>query len=171
MQAIFLDRDGTLVRDYPDEQWRQVTTLEIFPDTIPALQRLQKQFALFIISNQYLIQEKYINFASFKNIHQALIRKLAENGVSITQTYFCPHPRSMDCRCRKPGMGMIEQCLLNYEIDLSQSFLIGDSEADIKLGQAVGIRTIAIRNYQGEVEPTYRVSDLLQATEWVKQWQ
>lgn len=167
MNAIFLDRDGTLVKDYLDEEWKGVEKLELFPDTISALSHLQHRFMLFIVSNQYLIQEGYISSQRFMYVHRKFIRELTKQGVRIEQTYFCPHPRSMNCGCRKPGRGMIDQCIVNYEIDLSHSWVIGNSDADIGLGKLIGCKTIGVRDFKGKLKPTYKAPNLTVATDFI----
>ena len=163
IKAIFLDRDGTLVKDYEDDQWPLVKKLELFPDTIPALQKIPNDFKLFIITNQYLIQENFITIEQFKKLHRQFFLNLEKNHIHIEQTYFCPHPRSMNCLCRKPGGGMIDQCLTNYDVDLSHSYFIGNSKDDIRLGNDIGCTTIAVRDYQGSTQPDYFSKDLVSA--------
>ncbi len=167
MKALFLDRDGTLVKDYPDDSWRTINRLEIFTDTIPALLRLQEKFSLFIITNQYLIQEGIISEERFRLTHREFLRELAAAGVKIEQTYYCPHPRSINCGCRKPDRGMIDQCLLNYDIDLENSYLVGDSPVDIKLGKSVGCHTVAVGDYLGREQPIYRAENMRIATDLI----
>jgi len=163
IKAIFLDRDGTLVKDYEDDQWRRVKTLEIFPDTIPALQQIPKRFKLFIITNQYLIQENFITIEQFKKLHRQFLLNLEKNHIHIEQTYYCPHPRSMSCLCRKPARGLIDQCLTNYDVDLSHSYFIGNSEDDTRLGNDIGCTTIAVRDYSGPTQADHFSKDLIGA--------
>lgn len=166
-KAIFLDRDGTLVKEYPDEVWATVTALEIFPDTIEALRQVCDDFTLFIITNQCLIQENIFPFEQFIASHKAFIAMLEAAGIHIEQTYYCPHPRDMDCKCRKPAIGMIEQCMVNYEVDLAQSYVIGDSDGDIRLAAAIGATSIAVREYRGTAKPDYYAGDMTSAVEFI----
>ncbi len=161
IKAIFLDRDGTLVRDYEDDQWFRVRTLELYPDTIPALQKIPKDFKLFIITNQYLIQENFITLDQFNKTHHKFILSLEKNHIHIEQTYYCPHLRSTNCLCRKPKRGLIDQCLANYDVDLSHSYFIGNSEDDIRLGNDIGCTTIAVRDYSGTTQADYFSKDLI----------
>lgn len=160
IKAIFLDRDGTLVKDYEDDQWPRVKKLDLFPDTIPALQSVPDEFKLFIVTNQYLIQENFITIEQFTKLHRQFLLELEKNNIHIEQTYFCPHPRSMNCLCRKPGRGLIDQCLTNYDVDLANSYFIGNSEDDIRLGNDIGCTTIAVRDYSGPTPARYFSKDL-----------
>lgn len=167
MRAIFLDRDGTLVKDYPDEEWRNVTELEIYPDTIEALQSIPNHFKLFIVSNQYLIHEGFISFDQFRTAHRQFLHTLKSNGIHIEHTYFCPHARTIKCHCRKPSKGLIEQCLVNYDVELPTSYFIGDSEIDIQLGKSVGSTTIAVRDFGGKSKPTHYARTLREAVKFI----
>lgn len=162
-KAIFLDRDGTLIKDYPDLEWANVVHPEIFPDTITTLRNAPRDYLLFIVTNQYLIGEGIITLNQFLGTHRELISKFEQSDIAIEQTYFCPHARAVPCGCHKPGKGMIEQCLVNYDIDLSQSYFIGDSESDMALAQSVGCIEIAVRDYAGAIQPTYYAENLLDA--------
>lgn len=160
MKAIFLDRDGTLVKDYADPEWADITQLEIFPDTISALRKIPNYYKIFIVTNQYLIGESIITFSQFMKLHQELILLFEQSNIHIEQTYYCPHARIINCGCHKPETGMINQCLVNYDIDLSQSYFIGDTQSDISLAHAIGCHSIAIREYNSTILPTYYVKNL-----------
>ncbi len=162
IKAIFLDRDGTLVKDFPDKEWSDIEHLEIFDDTIDALKKIPKDFKLFIVTNQYLIDEGYITYSQFKDAHKEFIKKLSENSIDIEHTYYCPHTRNSNCGCCKPEPGMIQQCLVNYDIDMNNSYLVGNSVADIKLAQNVGLKSILVRDRVEGIEPTYRADNLLE---------
>lgn len=167
IKAIFLDRDGTLVKDYPDQQWVEINELEIYPDTLEALKKVPKEYKLFIVTNQYLIDEKIITFEKFLRNHKKFVNLLRVNGIVVDQTYYCPHARTMNCHCIKPNKGMIEQCLLNYDIDLGSSFLIGNSEADIKLAKNINCRSILVRDEVSTVQPTFKSKNLEEAVNLV----
>ncbi len=167
ISAIFLDRDGTLVADYPDDDWAKVTSLDIFSDTVPALQNIPSRYTLFIVTNQYLIGENIISYDTFSKLHKDFIAQLKQANVKIEQTYFCPHARDIDCQCHKPSIGMIEQCLLNYDVDLSKSYFIGDSESDITLANTIGCQSIAVRDYQADVVPTHYADNVELAISYI----
>ena len=126
MKTAFLDRDGTINRDYPDSQWSGKTVPEMIPGAVEGLRFLQKQ--------GYIILEEYQNFTD------SLIHRLAENGIQLLDIFYCPHRRDAGCGCCKPKPGMIEQALEKYpEMDLTQAILIGDSAGDRILAQSLGI--------------------------------
>jgi len=168
IQAVFLDRDGTLVKDYPDSDWSNVLHLDIFPDTISSLKRVPTKYKLFIVTNQYLIGEGIITFDRFLTTHREFMSVLKQSGIDIEQTYFCPHPRSISCGCHKPETGMIQQCLTNYDIDVSRSYFIGDSSGDISLAHTIGCKSIAVRDYASKVQPTHYSETLAEAVTFIQ---
>ncbi len=89
------------------------------------------------------------------------------SNIRILQAYFCPHARHLPCKCRKPEKGLIEQCLLNYDVDLDCSWVIGDSESDIQLAHAIGSASIAVGEYQSATKPNYVARDLTQAIDFI----
>ena len=90
-----------------------------------------------------------------------------QNNIVIQHSFYCPHNRNLDCNCKKPALGMIEQCMTNYDVDLKNSFFIGDSEVDVLLGKSVGMKTIAVRQYFGTEAPDFYAENLLEAIEYV----
>lgn len=162
MKAIFLDRDGTLVKDYPNEGWRKIEHLDLYPDTVEALRKLVEKFTLFIISNQYLIGEGIITQEQFDRLNQEFLQKLSSSGIKIEKTYYCPHARSLNCECCKPKPGLVKQCLKEYDIDLAGSYLIGNTKTDAETARAVNVKPIIIRS-ESKIENTIQAKNLEEA--------
>lgn len=146
MKVAFCDRDGTLIKDYPDEEWRNVKSPEFFPETFETLRQLrQKGYEIIIVTNQYLIDEGFITFEHYSDIARQFLAEVGRNDIEIKAVYFCRHARSANCNCRKPNPGMIEQALRDFpDIELETSFLVGDSESDLGLAQKVGLKSFGI---------------------------
>ena len=146
MKAAFLDRDGTIVSDYPDEHWTFVTEPEFLPGAITGLKQIQSQgFALIIVTNQYLINERHITQLQYDEFSRKMAAELVRAGISLLDIFYCPHARSERCSCCKPRPGMIEQALRKYPaISLRQSFLAGDSASDMELARTVGLRSFSV---------------------------
>lgn len=141
MKVAFLDRDGTLCRDYPDDQWPAIKEPELLPGVLSGLQRLRDDgYRLIMLTNQYTIGEGYITLEQYQEFTDILCRILNENGIVFLDIFYFPHRREDACQCCKPQPGMIEEALRKYpEIEMSESILIGDSEADRKLAENVGL--------------------------------
>ena len=94
MKTAFLDRDGTINRDYPDAEWKGKTEPELIDGAMEGLRFLQDQgYALIMITNQYLIDEGIITFADYQNFTDRLVWRLAQQGIHLQDIFFCPHRR------------------------------------------------------------------------------
>ena len=163
MKIAFLDRDGTIMKDYPDNIWGQIETPDFFDDTFDALKNIQeKGYKIIIITNQYIIGEKLITETQYKNFTNLYINILKNQHIDILDIFYCPHPRTMNCKCHKPNTGMIENALNKYkDIDISKSFFAGDSECDENLAKSINIKFFRI-NYQRLKKPIVKLTNVIQ---------
>lgn len=149
-KAIFLDRDDTLVND-PGYIQRPEQVL-LLPGAAEALIQLKKMgYLLVIVTNQSGVARGLITEAQLELIHQRLKKLFAAEGAAIDAIYYCPyHPEgtvkdfSMESNLRKPNAGMFFQAEEDLDIDLEQSWMIGDSYRDMQAGKAAGCRTILV---------------------------
>ncbi|MEJ2009971.1 MAG: HAD family hydrolase [Acidobacteriota bacterium] len=146
-KAVFLDRDGVINRKAPKGQyitaWEQ---MEFLPGVTEALRGLkQGGFLLIVVTNQSAISRNELAVDVLESIHRRMVHRLAQEGVTIDAIYYCPHDRNGKCQCRKPHPEMLLQAAHEHRIDLSQSWMIGDSPTDIEAGQAAGCRTVWLR--------------------------
>lgn len=157
MKVAFLDRDGTIIKDYKDEEWRFVSQPEFIDGSLDALINIQnKGYKLIIITNQYLINENIITLNSYEEFTNKFISKLKENNIDLLDIFYCPHARTEDCDCLKPRPGLINQALMKYyNIDLEHSFLVGDSLCDMELAQYFKLKFfgININISYGNIQP------------------
>lgn len=146
MKIAFLDRDGTIIEDYEDRLWSSITEPVFINGAIDTLRIIRhKGYEIIIITNQYLINEKIITLQQYEEITEKFTKKLLDNGIEILDIFYCPHSREENCSCMKPKDGMIKMALEKYpEIDLENSFIVGDSLCDVQLGEGLGIRTFGI---------------------------
>jgi D-glycero-D-manno-heptose 1,7-bisphosphate phosphatase len=147
--AIFLDRDGTLMRDV--DYCGDPNTVEVFSEAAEALRRLkQKGYKLIIITNQSGIARGYFSEEEYRDVEKEFLRQLGEG--LIDASYHCPDlPTSSSVR-RKPGPGMIFEAQRDHRLDLRRSFFIGDKASDIGCGQNAGVRTILVQTGYGAAE-------------------
>ena len=146
MKIAFLDRDGTINRDYSDKVWTNIIEPEIIEESITALQQfLKKGYKIIIVTNQYLINEGFITFKQYQNFIKKLFKILEDNKIEILDIFFCPHARKENCACCKPATGLIEQALKKYpSISIKNSFIVGDSYSDILLGNKLGLKSFGL---------------------------
>jgi histidinol-phosphate phosphatase family protein len=142
-KAIFLDRDGTIIYDvgYPNNP-DQVCLLPWVGETLSEFQK--NRFLLIIISNQSGIGRGLITIEQAEKVHNEVILSLMKFDVSIDASYYCPHSPEDKCRCRKPLPEMILRAAKEFDIDLAQSFMIGDTQTDIETGIRAGCHPIFI---------------------------
>lgn len=148
-RAVFLDRDGTLNKDMG--RVKSVDKLEILPGVIDGLKMLTKKYTLIIISNQSGIGQSFYTEEDHQEVMKKMLVIFKKNGIHISAHYHCPHhpekgigEYKQDCDCRKPKNGMILQAAQKYDIDLKESWLIGDAERDIEAGKKSSCRTIIL---------------------------
>jgi len=144
-RAVFLDRDGVINRERGDHTWR-VEDFELLPDVPATLKRLAEAgLLLVVVSNQSGIGLGKYSVADVERLHGYLHDRLAQEGVRLTDVYYCPHhPTKGRCLCRKPGSLMLERAIARHGIDPGRSVLIGDRERDIDAAHAAGVQGILV---------------------------
>lgn len=128
--AIFLDRDGTLIEEV--NFLSRVEDLRLFPFTSDAVNQLKDSgYLVIVVTNQSGIGRGIYTEDDMHAIH-AQIQVELENAIDAF--YFCPHLPDDGCECRKPGLGMIESALTDFDIDLEKSWMVGDKKIDVETG-------------------------------------
>jgi histidinol-phosphate phosphatase family protein len=150
---VFLDRDGTLVRDtgYPHRE----ADYELLPGVPAALRRLADAgFRLAIVTNQSGIGRGLFTAADFERFQARLLADLAAERVRIERTYHCPHRPDEGCACRKPAPGLLERARDELGADLAASWVVGDGAGDVELAARAGCRGAVriVANGAGERE-------------------
>lgn len=156
LKIAFLDRDGTIIKDYPDEKWREIKEPEFLKGSIEGLKRLKEMgYDFIIITNQYLINDGIISLNDYQQFTGKFLKKLKEENIDILKIYFCPHNEKDHCHCKKPKPGMIEQAKKDFLIDMNNSIYIGDSHVDYLLAKHFNLTFYGI-NYNGDNVKSYR---------------
>ncbi|MBT1703818.1 D-glycero-alpha-D-manno-heptose-1,7-bisphosphate 7-phosphatase [Chryseosolibacter indicus] len=181
-KAIFLDKDGTLIKDVSYNVDPSLIVLE--ENCTEGLKLLQDEgYLLVIISNQSGVAHGYFSENKLEGVRLRLDELLGEHGVKLDAMYYCPHhpkgsvsPYAINCDCRKPMPGMIIKASKDFNIDLSASWMIGDILNDVEAGNRAGCRTILIDNgnetewIKDEYrEPTYKASSINEAASFIFQ--
>jgi D-glycero-D-manno-heptose 1,7-bisphosphate phosphatase len=134
---VFLDRDGTLVRDAG--YTHRVEDYELLPGVVDALRRLvDAGYALAIVTNQSGIGRGYYDEAAYAAFRDHLEADLAAHDIPIARSYHCPHVPEAGCGCRKPEPGMLWRARDELGADLAASWMIGDRDIDIELARRAG---------------------------------
>jgi D-glycero-D-manno-heptose 1,7-bisphosphate phosphatase len=156
-RAVFLDRDGTIVRDV--DYLTEVGQLEILPGVPDALRLLREAgFLLLVVTNQSAIARGWLTEEALAAIHAELNRRLEAEGARIDGFYHCPHlpdgtvpAYACECTCRKPRPGLIERAAREWQADLARSYVVGDSERDVEAGRRAGCVALRIGTGAGTV--------------------
>ena len=172
-RAIFLDRDGTI--NTHDGFITRPDDLHLIPGAAEAIKAINKSgFLAIIVSNQPVIARGDSTFEELRAIHDKLETDLGREGAFVDAIYYCPHHPDKGfqgerpdyktvCHCRKPQPGLLLKAAADWNIDLSQSYMIGDSERDIEAGQKAGCKGAVRVNSNAPFELQQLVADLLRA--------
>jgi len=143
-RAIFLDRDGVLIHNRA-KYIRTWDDVKIYPFTFQAISVLAKlQYKIIVLTNQSAIGRGLVNTRTIHEINQQLENKIQANGGRIDRFYLCPHAPQDRCECRKPRPGLVFQAQNDFDIDLENSWLIGDAYTDILAGVNSGIKNLIL---------------------------
>lgn len=139
-RILFIDRDGTLIVEPEDEQVDSLEKLELVPDVIPALLRLRDAgYEFVMISNQDGLGSESYPVEAFEKPQQKLLDLLQSQGIRFSGIHVDPHFEHDNAPTRKPGIGMVLDYLKSGELDLADSWVIGDRESDLELARNMGI--------------------------------
>lgn len=153
-RAIFLDRDGT-INKYKGFL-SDINEFELLDNVAEAIKRFNKLgYLVIVVTNQPVVARGELSFEKLRQIHNKMETLLGQEGAYIDHIYFCPHhPKSgflgeipslkIECTCRKPKPGMLFQAAKAFNIDLNDSWMVGDSAIDIEAGQKAGCKTALI---------------------------
>jgi D-glycero-D-manno-heptose 1,7-bisphosphate phosphatase len=155
--AVFIDRDGTIIEDHGHLSRKDQVVF--YPDSIPALLRLQQQFDLFIVTNQSGVAKGEISIDDVDRVNGYVVAHLSDAGIRIVETYVCPHDRADECICIKPKPFFLKKAEQDHGIDLTRSFVIGDHPHDVDFGTAVGAGAIYLLSGHGEKHRSELIGD------------
>lgn len=143
--AAFLDRDGTIIVD--QHYLRDPALVKLIPHAPNAVRRFNYALVpVIVITNQSGIARGLLSEGDYRAVRARLDDMLEERGAFLDDHYHCPHHPSITgpCDCRKPGLAMYEQAIVEHQIDASRSFFIGDKLRDILPAKAYGGRGILV---------------------------
>ncbi len=136
-RAVFIDRDGTIAKDVP--YCSRPEDFVLLPGAAEGIRLLkEKGFKVVLITNQSGIARGYFTEETLARIHEKMQQELAKCGACVDAVYYCPHHPEDNCDCRKPKPKLVLQAARDLDIDLSQSYVIGDSEMDVELAKQAG---------------------------------
>ena len=146
--TLFLDRDGVINVKLDKRYIQNHSEFEFMPGAQKAIALLSTIFKrILVVTNQQGIGKGLMTQNDLNFLHDYMLTELAKSEGRIDKIYFCPHLVSEQCGCRKPNPGMIQQAKLDFpEINLGNSYLVGDSPSDIEAGERMNLVTIRVDN-------------------------
>lgn len=182
-KAIFFDRDGTInvLKGFLD----RVEKFELLPGAAEAVKKINSsQYLAVVATNQPVIARGECTLETLEDIHKKMETDLGMQGAYIDDLFFCPHhphkgyageipELKIDCKCRKPQIGMLLQAADKYNINLSESWYIGDSTVDIQTGVNAGMRTVLVltgeagKDGKYDAKPDHTAANLPDAVNYI----
>jgi D,D-heptose 1,7-bisphosphate phosphatase len=180
-KAIFIDRDGVINEEV--DLISDPNDLRLLPGTSKALQKINRSSYLAVLAtNQSVVARNLIDIKGLRNIFNKMETDLGRDRAYLDAIYYCPHhphggfegenkAYKIDCHCRKPKPGMLLDAARDFNINLNQSWFIGDADRDIQAGRAAGVQTVAVRTGKGlkdaQQRPDYFFDNLEQAVHFI----
>lgn len=167
-KAVFLDRDGVINEVLTDRVKfvNRPNQLYFLPDVAEAIRRLNEVFDyVFVVTNQGGVGLGFMKESQLQKIHTHMIESLRGEGAFIKEAVYCPHKPKAGCECRKPNSKLIEDLAGKYNVKLSSSYMVGDTDTDIIAGKKAGTKAVFIGS--GDPLADAAFPDLLSAAEWI----
>lgn len=144
--VLFVDRDGTLIEEPPDEQVDSLGKLKFLPGVFAALAALRERgWRIAIVTNQDGLGTASFPIEHFEGPQDFLIEAFRSQGIEFDAVFVCPHFLREGCACRKPRTGLVEAYVRELPVDLARSAVIGDRETDLELARNLGVRGLRVR--------------------------
>ena|SRR5438128_1289989 len=163
--AVFLDRDGTLTEEVG--YVNHLARVSIYPWTSAAVRELNQAGLLaIVVTNQSGVGQGYFPEELVHRVHERIGQELAADDARLDALYYCPHHPiarlenyRQECRCRKPGPGMVEQAAEDFHLDVTSSYVVGDSVRDIQLAANAGAHSVLVMTGYGRGNYEYMRHD------------
>lgn len=142
-KTVFIDRDDTIAKDCP--YCAKPDDLMLYPDSPSSIARLNKAgYLVIMVTNQSGVSRGYFSDEMLAKIHARMLESIAAEGGRIDDIFYCPHHPDEGCDCRKPEVGMVRQAMAKYNIDILNSYMVGDADKDMEMGRRCGLRTLQV---------------------------
>ena len=145
MKVVFVDRDGTLVEEPPDEQVDRLEKIRFFPGVFAALAKLQAAgYRLAMVTNQDGLGTDSFPLSDFERTQQFIVDSFASQGIVFDEIFVCPHRKNDGCDCRKPKTSLVDRWVAERKIDLAASAMVGDRDTDLEFGRNLGVQAFKL---------------------------
>jgi len=167
-KAVFLDRDGVLNEEV--DQLSRREDFRLFTWTAEAIKRINNaDYLAIVVTNQPMVAKGFLSETELGEIHKQLETELASHGAKLDAIYYCPHhpekgfageipELKITCDCRKPNSGLIKRAVDDFNVDVQNSLLIGDSSVDAKTAERAHLPFVGVKTGYGCTDNTYTIS-------------
>lgn len=157
-RAVFIDRDGTISEEVG--YINHVSRFRLFPYAPSAIKHLNENgWLAIVITNQAGVARGYFSEDMIQTVHGAMTKELDSGGAKLDAIYYCAHhpsvgepPYRFDCHCRKPKPGLISRAANDFDVDLEQSWMVGDRYSDVELARNAGVNSMFVMSGYGRGE-------------------
>ena len=169
IKTIFLDRDGVINKE--TGYLHKIEDFKFINGVFEACQHYEQLgYKIVIVTNQTGISRGHYSEDDFRNITDWMITQFNKNNIQILDTFHCPHIPGSGCNCRKPKPGMLLEAKKKYNINMLESWMIGDSERDIEAANLAGVRNTILLKAENRIDKinskaTFVINSILQSQE------
>jgi D-glycero-D-manno-heptose 1,7-bisphosphate phosphatase len=157
-RAVFMDRDGTISEEVG--YINHASRFRLFPYSAAAIKHLNENgWLAIVVTNQAGVARGYFPEAMIETVHADMMKQVDDGGGRIDAVYYCAHhpsvgepPYRFDCDCRKPKPGLITRATKDFDIDVSNSWMIGDRYSDVELAHNAGVKSMLVMSGYGRGE-------------------
>lgn len=171
MKIALLDREGTVIVDPSYDRVDSVEKVSLLPHTLAGLGYLAAHgYGIIFVTNQSNIGQGRIDQECFERIHDRVLELISPSGINVLKTFVCPHCPGDGCACRKPAPGMLLEAADEFDLPVSDTYMVGDRLSDIGAGNNAGMRTILVETGKRPVVAegaTYTAANLLAAAQYI----
>jgi histidinol-phosphate phosphatase family domain/HAD-superfamily hydrolase, subfamily IIIA len=159
IKALFLDRDGTVIKEKPGVYLSDPKKVALYKNTKAAFKLFKELgYKIFIVSNQSGIGRGYFTEKEVSAVHNKLLSLL--KPYTVEEIIYCPHAPSENCSCRKPAPAMGLKLIKKYNVDRASSFVIGDKKSDIDFAKNLKMRSVLVLTANGRKQQKKYATDL-----------
>lgn len=149
-RAVFLDRDGTIIKQIDGEYVTKPEQIVLLPDVAERIKAINEVgWLVCVVTNQQCVGRELCTNEDVEEVHNRLALMLVADGAKINSFVWCPHLVSDDCYCRKPRSGMLYRMAVAHKLDLRECLMIGDAETDMLAAWAVGCQFHSVKKNAG----------------------
>jgi imidazoleglycerol-phosphate dehydratase/histidinol-phosphatase len=152
-KVLFVDRDGTLIEEPPDEQVDAIEKIRFMPGVFAAMRRAREAgYQLVMVTNQDGLGSVSFPQKAFDVPHQFMMDAFSSQGVEFDAVFVCPHRKSDGCDCRKPAIKLVEDFVRARKVDLAASAMVGDRATDMEFASNLGVQGLYVRRHGSDTE-------------------